>query len=295
MLGKISSDIGLNIIEYGGDNFNATEQELVDRIRQYDKAFNLQEWRKNVEKKIQLRKRVDESLLKPILHFIREKDIQMYFRCERSAFDISAKDMQYNPDIYTLVQMFNDIQINAVLSTDEKDIHDNILCLMFMPNIEKIHKELLLISILECECERWDMGYLYGADAEQRAYIGIPNIENILSTPDTLSDYLRYAIIREREQINIINMREHTLFLMIDQYSWTTFDSNLIIHIEDIKVINAIYRELTRLYGNVSRYGNEYGRGNASECFHIPIEGISALEQINKFHHPNLLIMCSYL
>lgn len=250
------------------------EQELVNKIHIYDRAFDINRWKKNVEEKRQIEEKVRKSLLNPIYQFISDNKMVLTYDPSNSMYDVYSAGLSIKKLILSLIDMFKSIGINVTLQGDY---------MLKVPNILDIHRELFLISLIKGkhDLDQWEEGYLTDLVNAKEVNIDILHIRDVLSTSDTLSNHLQCEISREEKLSKIRAMKEHTLFLMLEKYKWRVYKNLILgIFVDDGYGVNQIYKELMKLYGYKIRADLKNNE------FTITNEGRLALIEINKFYYP---------
>lgn len=309
----IPSDIRLNMLEYGGERLNVTDEELIERIHLYDETFDYNLWKEDIKEMERFINRVSNSPMIPIYQYLTEHNIKLYIKDEDidtlGAISFST-DSQEEIDVVvgSLVEMGYDIDMVKV------EIEENIFeQIMISSQVHDIQRELLEISLLEGTLykENWSSSFMFSiVDAEKYDLQSLIYMANIMNMPHTLSSYLRYIIQKKREEPKIKAIKEYPLYLMLEPYRWyyhsreevlkqnegaSSMNPNDIVTTLWIKdristcAISAIHRELIKLYGeNDVEYYLPSGVTDEEE-FLILKGSILGLGKINRFYHPFIL------
>lgn len=215
-------DIKLNIIEYGIDcSLGINDIKIIERIRRYEPSFNYLSWSKIVKDKREFIDKVNNSPLMPLYQYLVSKGLYLITPKYESVTCIDnclignvtlPEDTEHIEML--LSQTKYDISSVGFYNTFNLDVF-----IISSPDIKSIQKELLEINLLYGDRsrrrdERIEISYntfMHEIDS---------TIPDILNIPDTLHEYLPYAIERAKKDIQLRQLPMYSVYKTLEKRQW---------------------------------------------------------------------------
>lgn len=277
-------EIRLNILEYQGDHLSmcVRDKDIIDRIRRYDPSFDHQEWIDIVRRKKKFIEQVCNSPLLPLYKYIITKDIQIVKTYGSHIVLGKRRDTIIDESKFdTLKQSYQDVDIS--IHRDDITIYSS--------DMDSICSELTRIRTLLHP--RNDIIY----NGSYRDISFIDDI-NILHIPLTLSEYLRFAIDRQKEYSIISKHPLYPVYQILDKYEWS-MDKVRKLYSSDCfyKIISGNITQddadkvLKILEGIMDKNAITALYTEIGSTYHIDDKGAYDLYRIDRYYHPYVPIL----
>lgn len=218
---SLPSEIRSNIVEFGSGQYplRLSNQELIERIKQYDPTFDYNKWMNNVALKKDTLKKVLTPGLEALYDFISVNNICSMVRYVTTGIGISDIEVRHlgitidREVVRQLLEQISKLVSNAGYKVD--GIEGNHVVI---PDIKQLWMKLLLLNVLRSQ-KRGIYNWMK-LMVEHHGFDRLLSRIHVLDVPLTLAGYLQYVARRKRQLDRIMVDKLYPIYSILEKHRW---------------------------------------------------------------------------